>query len=170
MEIPTLTTQRLIMRGPQANDFRGYRDFFADAEASAFYGGPLSAALAWRKLAIDIGHWALRGHGMWTLIDRDSAVMVGSCGIVWPEGWPRHELSWWIAASARRQGFADEASHAAINWATAAGGFATVETHMKDDNEAARRLAEKLGGVIIARETFPDGIARNVYRLSSTLN
>jgi RimJ/RimL family protein N-acetyltransferase len=72
---------------------------------------------------------------------------------------------WWIAAHARRQGFAKEASRAAVDWAYGAGGFARVETHMNDANEPARRLAEKLGGVVIAREAFPDGITRNVYRL-----
>jgi [ribosomal protein S5]-alanine N-acetyltransferase len=91
--------------------------------------------------------------------------MIGACGIVWPEAWPRHELTWWIATNARRQGFAEEASRAAIAWANGDGGFAAVETHMNDANESARRLAEKLGGEIIARETFPDGVTRNVYRL-----
>ncbi len=163
--IPTLHTQRLILRAPQADDFATYHDFFADAEASGFYGGPLNPAAAWRKLAIDLGHWALRGYGMWSLADRDSARMVGSCGIVWPEGWPRHELTWWITPDARRRGFAEEGSRAAIAWAYSAGGFAQVETHMNDANDAARHLAEKLGGVVIARATFPDGIAPNVYRL-----
>jgi [ribosomal protein S5]-alanine N-acetyltransferase len=163
--IPTLTTQRLIMRAPQADDFATYRDFFADAQASGPYGGPLDPGAAWRKLAIDIGHWALRGFGMWSLIARAGGAMIGSCGILWPQGWPRHELTWWIAAHARRQGFAKEASRAAVDWAYGAGGFARVETHMNDANEPARRLAEKLGGVVIAREAFPDGITRNVYRL-----
>ncbi len=40
-----------------------------------------------------------------------------------------------------------------------------VETHMQDENEAARRLAEKLGGRVIARERFPDGLMRDVYEL-----
>ena len=44
-------------------------------------------------------------------------------------------------------------------------GWSLVETHMKDDNEPARRLAEKLGGEVIARELFPDGLTRSVYAL-----
>ncbi len=36
---------------------------------------------------------------------------------------------------------------------------------MNDENMAARWLAEKLGGKIIARETFLDGLDRNVYEL-----
>jgi|SRR4051794_9068185 RimJ/RimL family protein N-acetyltransferase len=165
MAIPTLRTDRLTLRSPAAADFAVYRDFYADLTASEFYGGPLSPALAWRKLAADIGHWALRGHGMWSVVERQTGRMIGGCGIVWPEGWPRHELTWWIVPSARRNGYALEASRAAINWAYAAGRFHPVETHMNDDNAAARLLAEKLGGTVIARELFPDGLERNVYAL-----
>ncbi len=43
--------------------------------------------------------------------------------------------------------------------------WSLVETHMNDENEAARRLVEKLGGKAIARELFPDGLTRNVYAL-----
>jgi RimJ/RimL family protein N-acetyltransferase len=164
MTIPTLETERLLLRAPLQEDFPVYRDFYADPKASGSYGGPLSPALAWRKLAFDIGHWTLRGFGMWSVIRCDGA-MLGSCGIVWPEGWPRHELTWWIVPSARRHGYAAEASRAAIAWAYETLGFDPVETHMNDENVAARRLTEKLRGTVIAREIFPDGLARNVYAL-----
>jgi hypothetical protein len=37
---------------------------------------------------------------------------------------------------------------------------------MDDQNEAAKRLAQKLGGTIISREMFPDGLERNVYAMT----
>jgi [ribosomal protein S5]-alanine N-acetyltransferase len=165
MQIPTVNTERLTLRAPEAGDFPLYRGFYADASASRLYGGPLSAELAWRKLSHDIGHWALRGFGMWTLVDRESGRGVGGCGIVWPEGWPRHELTWWIVPAARRRGYALEASRAAIDWAGESLGWNGVETHMDDGNSAARALAERLDGQVIARERFPDGLSRNIYLL-----
>ena len=167
IDVPILRTSRLALRAPDASDFNTYRDFYGDAEASAFYGGPLDPGQAWRRLAQDIGHWALRGYGMWSVVERATGGVIGGCGIVWPEGWPRHELSWWIIPAARRNGYAEEASRAAIRWAHESLGWSEVETHMKDGNEAARKLAEKLGGVIIAREIFPDGIERDVYAISA---
>ena len=53
-----------------------------------------------------------------------------------------------------------------IAYALDRAGWQAVETHMDDANEAARRLALRLGGEIIAREPFPDGKERNVYRLA----
>ncbi|PSJ43328.1 GNAT family N-acetyltransferase [Allosphingosinicella deserti] len=165
MYIPTVQTHRLVLRAPSAKDFPDYRDFYADPEASRFYGGPLTAAQAGRKLAYDLGHWPLRRFGMWSVVEKASGAMVGGCGIVWPEGWPRHELTWWIVPSARRNGYAEEASRAAILWAHETLGWSEVETHMDDENEAARRLAEKLSGSVVARQAFPDGIERNVYAI-----
>ena len=166
MEIPELVTPRLRLRAPCGADFPVHRDFYADAEASRFYGGPLPANRAWTKLASDLGHWRLRGYGMWSIERRNRPGMVGSCGLVWPEGWPRSELTWWIMPEARRQGIAREASLAVIDHALEILGWTRVETHMDDANIAARRLAESLGGRVIAREAFPDGLTRDVFALS----
>ena len=168
MRIPTLRTERLTLRPPAAGDFPVYRDFYADAEASKLYGGPLTPALARRKLANDLGHWERHGHGMWSVVVRGGGAMVGGCGLVWPAQWPRRELTWWIVPSARRNGYALEASRAVVRWGYDVLGWDVVETHMNDDNAPARGLGERLGGSIIARQTFPDGIARNVYALPRT--
>ena len=164
-KIPSLTTPRLHLRPPGNEDFPVYRDFFADAEASQFYGGPMDAGRAWRVLATDLGHWALRGFGRWSVVDRATGRMVGGCGLWWPEGYPRSELTWWIIPSARRRGFALEASRAAVSFGYETLGWDLVETHMHDTNLAARKLVDKLGGTRILRETFPDGLQRDVFAL-----
>lgn len=165
MTIPTLTTERLVLRAPEAADFPVYRDFFGDAEASHFYGGPMEADRAWRVLATDLGHWALRGYGRWSIVEKASGAMVGGCGLWWPEAYPRSELTWWIIPSARRNGYAIEASRAAVRFGYDTLGWELVETHMNDENVAARLLAQKLGGVKILRERFPDGVERDIFAL-----
>lgn len=167
--IPTLNTERLILRGPCENDFPVYEAFYADAEASAFYGGPLSSLQAWKKLAADLGHWQLRGFGMWSMIERDSGNMVGGCGLVWPQGWPRSELTWWVIPEGRRKGYALEASRAAIAFAYNQLEWDRVETHMDDSNMAAQNLAIKLGGEVSERIMFPDGLERNIYKLPNPI-
>ncbi|MES0810228.1 GNAT family N-acetyltransferase [Roseibium sp. SCPC15] len=161
----SLTTERYTLRPPQAEDFALYRSFFADGEASRFYGGPLREDQAWRVLSGHLGHWQLRGYGMWMIRRKDDNLALGGCGFVWPEGWPRRELTWWLVPQARGQGVAVEVSKAAIRHAYEAYGWPLVETHMNDDNAAARGLVLKLGGREIAREKFPDGLERSVYEL-----
>ena len=94
-----------------------------------------------------------------------SAGFVGGAGLAHPADWPRHELTWWLMPGARGTGFATEASRAVLTWAYDTLGWPVVETHMRDENLPARRLAERLGGKRIARETFPDGVARDVFAL-----
>jgi [ribosomal protein S5]-alanine N-acetyltransferase len=163
--IPTLTTERLELRAPKGDDYPVYRDFFGDAEASHFYGGPLNGERAWRVLATDLGHWALRGYGRWSVVEQVTGQMVGGCGLWWPKGYPRSELTWWIIPTARRHGYALEASRAVVAFGYDVLGWDLVETHMNDENTAARKLVEKLGGNKIMRELFPDGLERDVFAL-----
>lgn len=118
--IPVLETERLLLREPSRQDFPTYEAFFADADASAFYGGPLETHQAWRVLASDLGHWQLQGYGRWVIETKSNGEMIGGCGLWWPDGWPRSELTWWLTPSGRRQGFATEAScplsHKVAEW------------------------------------------------------
>lgn len=164
---PTLSTRRLHLRAPQARDLDAYAAFYADADASGWYGGPLRRDEAWRQLAQEVGHWHLRGFGVWTLVRKDDGRVIGATGLHHPEGWPRHELTWWLVPHSRGAGYAAEASEAVIAFAINTLGWPAVETHILDGNIAAHRLARRLGGEVIAREAFPDGHERDVYRLAT---
>lgn len=164
-DIPTLETDRLILRAPRDSDFACYWDFYSDGKASEFYDGPKSKIDAWHQLARDLGHWQLRGHGLWMLESKQDGTSVGVCGLVWPTGWPRSELTWWISSASRRQGFAKEASKEVIRFGYETLQWDLVQTHMKDENLAAKSLVLSLGGAVFARETFPDGVTRDVYSL-----
>lgn len=160
----TIETDRLLLRRPNGDDFPVYEAFFADADASRAYGGPLAADAAWRKLASDIGHWEIRGFGVWMMCERDGGRHVGGCGVVAPHGW-RPELTWWVIPQARRRGYAMEASRAVIAYAYQTLGWSDVETYANDQNDAAHGLIARLGGVRMGREAFPDGLMRTVYGL-----
>lgn len=156
-------TQRLGLRVPDARDLDAYAAFFADPEASRFYGGPLRRDEAFGVLCRDIGHWMLRGFGKFAIACDGRTI--GGCGIVHPEGWPSHELTWWLLPEARGAGIAREASLAVLGWARDRLGLAEVETHFRDENAAARRLTERLGGRRVRRNIFPDGIARDIFAI-----
>ena len=166
--IPILETERLTLRGPDGGDFALYRDFFADATGSGNYGGPLRADQAFKVLAADIGHWLLKGFGKWIMVRRDTGTAVGGCGLVHPDGWPSAELTWWLTRDHRGAGFATEASRAVIDFGYRTLGWPVVETHMRDENQPARNIATRLGGTVTRRDTFPDGVARDVFALPQT--
>ena len=70
MEVPTLTTERLTLRGWREDDLDAYAAIAADPEVMRFMGGPLDRADTWRQIAVFVGHWELRGHGLW-VVERD---------------------------------------------------------------------------------------------------
>ncbi|MCV0424478.1 MAG: GNAT family N-acetyltransferase [Roseibium sp.] len=161
----SIETEQFVLKPPKEGDLPVYRAFFSDREASRFYGGPLRDDQSWRVLAGHLGHWHLRGYGMWMVVPKNGKAAIGGCGFVWPDGWPRRELTWWLMPEARGTGAAVEISNAAIRHAYDAYRWPLVETHMDDSNHAARKLVLKLGGREIAREEFPDGKTRSVYQL-----
>ncbi|NOR62051.1 MAG: GNAT family N-acetyltransferase [Rhodobacteraceae bacterium] len=168
--IPTLETERLTLRPPELADFPTYASFYADAVGSGDYGGPLRADQAFGVLCKDMGHWVFKGFGKWSIMRRADNTMLGGCGLVHPEGWPSHELTWWLHPDFRGQGIASEASRAVIEFAFKTLKWPAVETHMQDENSAARKLVESLGGQICRRDAFPDGISRNIFAFSKIVN
>jgi RimJ/RimL family protein N-acetyltransferase len=57
-------TERLVLRMLREDDFEAYARIFTDPEVTRYLGdgSPLDRFGAWRSLAFNVGHWALRGY------------------------------------------------------------------------------------------------------------
>lgn len=164
MMIPTIETGRLRLVSPSLDCFDVYERFYTDAEASKMYGGPIGREQVWARLKADLGSWYLLGFGTWVIQLKSNDSFIGTCGFWQGKDWPR-ELTWWVMPEGRGQGFATEASNAALMHAYNEFKWIKVETYMNDENIAARSLVEKLGGFKSKRQKFSDGISRDVYEL-----
>ena len=82
-DMVTLETDRLILRMLRDSDLDAYAEMCADAEVMRHLGDgqPMSRHMSWRNLAMIVGHWTLRGYGMWAAEERSSGVMVGRIGL-----------------------------------------------------------------------------------------
>ena len=72
-----LRTERLRPRRFRAEDVDAYAEMCADREVARFLtvtGEPLSRHDAWRQMAMFVGHWELRGYGMWAAEERSIRV------------------------------------------------------------------------------------------------
>ncbi|WP_100643427.1 GNAT family N-acetyltransferase [Alteromonas facilis] len=162
--IPSLETARLKLIPPEVNCFDMYERFYTDEDASKMYGGPISKEQAWARLKADLGSWHLLGFGIWVIQSKSDNRYIGTCGFWQGHEWPK-ELTWWIIPSERGKGIATEASIAAVAHAHEVFQWDIVETYMNDENVAARGLVEKLGGIKVRRQTFNDGLSRDIYQL-----
>ena len=67
--IPTIETERLILRAPHEGDLDAQAAFF-QSDRSAAFGGPSDRSDVWRALMRGAGHWVIRGYGMWYIEDK----------------------------------------------------------------------------------------------------
>ena len=141
--IPTLTTPRLTLRGPEARDFPAFRDYFL-SERSLYTGGPYEdAKKAWILFAAELGHWHLHGFGMWT-VELDGAA-IGLVGCWYPEGWPEKEIGWLLWDGFEGHGYAQEAARAVRAHCYGPLGWPTAVSYIHRDNARSIALAERLG-------------------------
>ncbi len=166
MSPPVLHTGRLRLEPAEPRHLAAYLAYYAiPNDLPGSYRAPRPRDEVEGLLERDIAEWQRNGFGMFVLSRKDTGAFVGGAGIAHPADWPRHELTWWLMPEAQGTGFATEASRAIISWAFGVLGWPVVETHMRDENLPARRLAQRLGGQVIARQTFPDGVTRDVFAL-----
>ena len=156
---PTLETERLILRVPQAGDFNRFAELFADEEAARHIGGHMPRAAAWRRFLQMPGAWLVQGYGMFSLIEKSSGKWLGQLGPWQPEGWPGTEIGWSLHPDAWGKGYATEAGRAAIDWAFNALGWREVIHSIDPDNVASIRLAERLGSTHRGPGKLPEPFA-----------
>jgi RimJ/RimL family protein N-acetyltransferase len=148
--IPALETDRLILRGPSAEDLAPMLAFFASDRAT-FYGGPMGEEEAWRKLGSYAGQWLFRGYGWFSAYRKDDMAMVGMAGPHHPVGFPEPEMSWLLVSSAfEGQGFAREAAAGVLQHLFGDLGWASVVSYIDPKNTPSRKLAEALGATVDA--------------------
>lgn len=114
-----LDTPRLRLRQFSEQDWSAYAAMCADEEVMRHIGNGevQSADEAWRAMAALLGHWTLRGYGMWALQRRDNGTMIGRVGYLDRPGWPGFELGWLLARQQWGFGFAREAAAVALRHA-----------------------------------------------------
>ncbi|MWD29807.1 GNAT family N-acetyltransferase [Aquicoccus sp. SCR17] len=142
--IPTIETERLILRAPEAKDFEVFAAFYASPRAD-FVGGPLDREGSWRMLAMEAGHWQLKGFGRWILETRQGGETAGLVGLFEPEGWPEPEIGWDLFDGHEGRGYATEAGRAARDFAYDRLGWTTAISLVKPGNTPSAAVCKRLG-------------------------
>jgi len=143
----TLETDRLTLRMLRESDFDAYAEMCADPEVMRYIGDGQSLArpMAWRNLALMIGHWSLRGYGIWAAEERSTGELVGRIGFWNPDGWPGFELGWMLRRAYWGRGYATEGARSALDFAFTRMERADVISLIHPDNASSIRVAQRLG-------------------------
>ncbi len=143
-DIPELETERLVLKAPQAEDYPDFQATFTSYRAR-FMGGPLNAYEAWMLYAAEIGHWEIRGFGMWMIHDKATDETYGMAGGWQPAKWPEREIAWIIWPDKSGKGYALEATNRVRQHFFDEAGWTGAVSYLDPKNLEAIRLAERLG-------------------------
>lgn len=143
--IPTLRTDRLILRPPVIEDFPDYSALMA-SERATFMGGPFDERAAWGMFASDIAMWPLYGHGALMIEVASTGQCIGQVDINHGPLFPEKELGWFLYDGHEGHGYATEAGRALRDWAFGTCGLATLVSYFDPQNVRSMAVSERLGG------------------------
>jgi RimJ/RimL family protein N-acetyltransferase len=148
-----IDTPRLRLRQFREDDLDAYARITSDPEVMRYVGGAaLSRDEAWRSLGYLLGHWLIRGFGLWAAEEKATGALVGRIGLYQPEGWPGLEVGWLVDRPRWGEGFASEGGAAALRHAFERLAAQRVISVIEPGNAASIRVAEKLGERFLRRQ------------------
>jgi RimJ/RimL family protein N-acetyltransferase len=159
--IPTLQTERLVLRPWSPADRAPFAAMNADPEVSRWIGDgtPLTPAMSAELGDRIAAHWEAKGFGLWAVAERDGGAFVGFAGLAvpWflPAVLPAVEVGWRLARPAWGRGYATEAGAAALRHAFGELGLAEVIATIFPENERSLRVADKLGLTFTGTRVHP---------------
>lgn len=159
MPSTTLETERLLLRRWEPTDFDVYAAMYAEAEVMRFLaadGRPMSRFDAWRSLSTQVGHWYLRGFGMFAVVERASGNLIGRIGPWQPEGWPDFEIGWTLRSAYWGHGYATEAVKSCITYSFTELGRSHLISVIDPDNIRSIRVAERVGERLEGTTSLPN--------------
>jgi len=165
--IPTLTTARLTLRPPRESDFPTMLSF-NDSPRTRFIGGKLERRWVWRGLLANIGHWALRNYGFYS-VETHRGDFIGRIGVIYHDSWPEPELGWHLYDGFEGKGYAYEAAFAARADYAARVASAPLISMIDVENHRSEALALRLGALREGTDTHEDG-RFHIYRHPSPVS
>ncbi|MBO9436102.1 GNAT family N-acetyltransferase [Ruegeria sp. R13_0] len=159
--IPTLKTERLILRAPQLSDFDTYAQIVASPRAR--YLTVMSREDAWYDFAQMVAIWSLRGHGLWSVEAQADGQLLGFVVLGFEPEDPEPELGFIFTEEGEGHGYAFEAASAARDFAFDQLGWNTIASFIVKGNARSQRLAERLGASVEREIAEADGTTL-VYR------
>ena len=141
----SLETERVLLRQFRETDFPDYASICADPDVMRFLGGVMTPLEAWRHMSFLVGHWELRGYGMFAAEEKASGRFIGRIGFMNPGGWPGFELGWTLGREFQGKGYATEAARRLLYVAFNDLDEPHVISLINRDNTPSIRVAERLG-------------------------
>ena len=157
IDTPVLETERLTLRAPAPQDWPIFAEFMTAPRSQFVRPGDLDIGKIWRAFGHVIGHWVLRGFGMFVFTLKGDDTGLGMAGPWYPAGWPEREIGWshW-SATAEGKGYAFEATAATRPHAFDKLGWDSIVSYIGPGYDRSVELAQRLGAAFDPDAARPD--------------
>jgi ribosomal-protein-alanine N-acetyltransferase len=145
MQMPTLRTDRLILRPWRDEDLEPFAALNQDPAVMEFFPSLLDRSESDAMAGRIRGHFEREGFGLWAVEVPGVAPFIGFTGVQRPTFMPGVEVGWRLAQPYWRAGYATEAARASIAWGFAQLELAEIIAMVVPDNVRSQRVMEKLG-------------------------
>jgi RimJ/RimL family protein N-acetyltransferase len=142
-----LETPRLILRPMREEDTDALLHIFADPRVMASFGAePFDRPQMERWVRRNLDHQAAHGFGLFSVILKESGLLVGDCGLEVLEvaGASAAELGYDFRSDHWGRGLATEAATAVRDYAFGTLDLPRLVSLIRQGNDASRRVAEKI--------------------------
>lgn len=141
---PQLTTDRLVLRGPERGDLPAFTRFITTSPTMAAQDELGSELDAWFGFMTGIGHWQWHGFGFFILTTKDDNTALGRVGLLKHSAWEEVELAWHLFEGAEGHGYATEAAQAVRLWAAQTHGHTALVSYIHTTNTKSQNVARRL--------------------------
>jgi len=149
VEIPTVETERLLLRAWSAADREPFAAMNADPEVMRYMSGRLDRAGSDALVDRIIEDWATNGFGLWAIERRSDGRFIGFAGLWRPRFeapfMPAVEVGWRLSRDAWGLGYATEGGRASVRHGFEEVGLDEIVSFTAVGNVRSRRVMERLG-------------------------
>jgi RimJ/RimL family protein N-acetyltransferase len=166
--IPTLSTERLWLRPFNKDDLDPFVEMVSDPEViryGANSGKPMSSTQVFDWICMMLGHWHMRGFGIWGVEVKDSGEFIGRIGLQYLDWFDNVELVWMLRRTAWGKGYATEGARAAVHFGLEIKELPRLCAVIHPENQASIKVAEGLG-MTLERQTLRFEIPFLEYSIS----
>jgi len=156
MDIPTVTTPRLILRAFTPDDDVPLHRILGEEDILRYYPNPNPPPLERVRKFIErqLAHWETHGFGWWAVVLNGHEELIGWNGLQFLPETGEIEVGYLLSKPFWGQGLAPEGAYAALVF-----GFETLNLEriiglVHPDNVASRRVLEKIGMSFIDRASY----------------
>lgn len=169
MEIPTITTLRLLLRGFTAADFEPLHAMVSDRTVIQYFprSEPWPAEVVQRWMNHQAEHWRKHGFGWWALADRQSDALIGWCGLNLLDETQEVEVLYLLDKPFWGRGLATEAARWSVENGLRKIGLENIIGLTHPNNIGSQRVLEK-SGLIFTNQARYFGMELHRYVIGRT--